>query len=94
MDFVLSRRTKAETRRVIRPGMTYATFAKHTKSESWVEREARSQFQFHPKDCLDRLGIEDAEISDLNAVAEATKKEAPISGRAWKRRMFHSDEGA
>jgi hypothetical protein len=75
VDFVLSRPTKAEMYRIIRPGMTYATFAKHANS-GWVEREARSHFQLHPKYCLDRLGIEDGEISELNAAAEAREKEA------------------
>ena len=41
-----------------------------------VEGEARTQFRLKLKDCLDRLGIEDAEVGELNAVAEAREKEA------------------
>jgi hypothetical protein len=76
VNYVLSRGTKAAMHRAIAPTTTYATFAKHAKYEGWVEREARNKFRSYPKDCLDRLGIEDAEVSELNAAVEARRKEA------------------
>jgi hypothetical protein len=80
VDYVLSFKTKAAMHRAIRPYITAATFSRHAKREGWVEREARSRFQVAPNDCLEHLGIYDAEVAELAAVAEMREKEA---GAFW-----------
>ncbi len=76
VDHVLSRPTKAAMYRAIAPTTSYATFAKHANYEGSVERQARSGFQLHPKECMDRLGIEDAEVNALDSVREDREKGA------------------
>jgi len=55
---------------------SYSTFLKRTHTQQLLEDQARSTFKFRLERCLDRLKIEDAEVTELTAAARDAQSAA------------------
>jgi hypothetical protein len=76
IDYVLHLPTKVAKHHAVGARSSYGTFLKKARSTEWLTSEAKDEFRMQPKRCIDRLGITDLEISELNAEAASARKTA------------------
>lgn len=79
VELVAAQPTKKAQHRLLRY-FSYGTFLKDASRPGFIEQQSKMHFQVAPKDCLDHLGIVDAEIDGLEGIAKAA---AEVGQNFW-----------